>query len=79
MINAGIGPDDILIVDRALEAVHKRIVIAIVNGEFTVKRLRIENGEYWLAPENDDYEPLKIEEDSAFTIWGVVTYVIHKV
>ncbi len=79
MIGAGIHPDDILIVDRALEATHNRIIIAIVDGELTVKRLIIKEDECWLVPENKDYPPLKIHEGLDFTVWGVVTYVIHKV
>lgn len=79
MIGAGIHPDDILIVDRSLEATHNRIIIAIVDGELTVKRLRIESEEYWLVPENTDYPSQRIHEGLDFTIWGVVTYVIHKV
>jgi DNA polymerase V len=78
MINAGIHPDDILIVDRSLEPVHNRIVIAVVEGELTVKRLVIERGIYFLYPENPDFPIIEITENSDFTIWGVVTYVIHK-
>lgn len=79
MINAGIHPDDILIVDRSLEPVHNKIVIAVVEGELTVKRLVIEKGVYFLFPENPDFPCIEIKPDSDFTIWGVVTYVIHKV
>ncbi|MFO7659459.1 MAG: translesion error-prone DNA polymerase V autoproteolytic subunit [Candidatus Cloacimonadaceae bacterium] len=79
MQNAGILPDDLLIVDRALEAGNHRIVIAIVDGELTVKRLSIVDGMYWLLPENDNYSPIRIDENIDFVIWGVVTYVIHKV
>ncbi|GAB1366373.1 translesion error-prone DNA polymerase V autoproteolytic subunit [Candidatus Cloacimonadaceae bacterium] len=79
MQGAGILPDDILIVDRALEATHNRIVIAILDGELTVKRLHIEDSQYYLVPENEDYSPILIDEDMDFMIWGVVTYVIHKV
>lgn len=79
MQGAGILPDDILIVDRALEATNNRIVIAVVDGELTVKRLKICNEEYYLLPENEDYLPIRISEDMDFVIWGVVTYVIHKV
>jgi DNA polymerase V len=79
MINAGIYPDDILIVDRSLEAVDKRVVIAVVDGELTVKRLRIRTGKPSLEPENDRYTPIEIKPDTAFEIWGVVTNVIHKV
>ncbi len=79
MQGAGIRPDDILIVDRALEAVNNNIVIAIVDGELTVKRLIIKGNDYYLMPENDEFEPIQIQESMDFVIWGVVTFVIHKV
>ncbi len=79
MINAGIQPDDILIVDRSLEAVNNRIVIAVLDGELTVKRLKITAGYYWLVPDNPSYEAIRIDEDIDFVIWGVVTHIIHKV
>jgi len=79
MIKAGIYPGDILIVDRSLEAVDKRIVIAVLDGELTVKRLRIRTCRPSLEPENDRYAPIEIKPDMAFEIWGVVTNVIHKV
>jgi len=79
MVNAGIFPDDILVVDRSLEAVNNRIVVAILDGEFTMKRLRVIGGIYWLYPENEEFEPICIDEDTDFYIWGVVSYVIHKV
>jgi DNA polymerase V len=79
MVGAGIQPDDILVVDRSLDATHNRIVIAIVDGELTVKRLKIEAKEYFLMPESEDYPSIHIHEGMDFAIWGVVTYVIHKV
>jgi DNA polymerase V len=79
MIEAGIHPDDILIVDRAIEAIHNKIIIAILDGELTVKRLNIVDKVYWLVPENSQYEPILITESNDFAVWGVVTYVIHKV
>ena len=79
MIKAGIYPGDILIVDRSLEAVDKKIVIAVVDGELTVKRLRIRSGKPSLEPENDRFAPIEIKPDMSFDIWGVVTNVIHKV
>lgn len=79
MVNAGIFPGDILIVDRSLEAVDKKIVIAVVDGDLTVKRLRIRSGNPFLEPENDRYPPIEVTPDMAFEIWGVVTSVIHKV
>ncbi len=79
MINAGIFHNDILIVDRAIEATDNKIVIAVYNGELTVKRLKIKNGIWFLVPENLEYEEIEIKEDTDFLIWGVVVYAIHKV
>ncbi len=79
MINAGIYADDILIVDRSLPPKNGNIVIAVVAGELTVKRLKIANNQYILVPENPDYQPLIIASDMDFSIWGVVTTVIHRV
>ncbi len=79
MVGAGIFPGDLAIVDRALEASSNSVVVALVDGEFMIKRLIIDKGEYWLVPENDEFEPIKITEEADFIIWGVVTYVIHRV
>ncbi|MBM3468771.1 MAG: translesion error-prone DNA polymerase V autoproteolytic subunit [Alphaproteobacteria bacterium] len=78
MIQAGIHNNDILVVDRSLEAKSGAIVIAVVNGELTVKRLRMEGQKVILKPENPDYPSLTITEEMAFSIWGVVTSVIHE-
>lgn len=77
MINAGIHSGDILIVDRSLTPKDKSIVIAALNGELTVKRLRKIKGKIQLLAENDQYQPIEIEEESSLEIWGVVIYVIH--
>lgn len=77
MIKAGIYPNDLLIVDRSLEPQDKNVVIANVNGELTVKRIRMQNGRLTLEAENDDYAPQMIEGDMEFEVWGVVTNVIH--
>ena len=77
MQNAGIHSGDMLIVDRSLEPKSGSIVIAVVNGELTVKRLVIENQQVWLKPENADYEPLLITEAMDLHVWGVVAHVIH--
>jgi len=79
MIKAGIFPDDILVVDRSLEAVSGKIVVVIYDGELTVKRIRIECNRYWLEPENDEFESICVDEDADLTIWGVVCWVVHKV
>lgn len=79
MIKAGIADGDLLIVDRSIEATHGRIVIAAVNGELTVKRLSIANGQTQLVPENDNYPPILITEDLELVIWGVVLHNIRSV
>lgn len=76
MIGAGIYPKDMLIVDRSLKAKHNDIIIALVEGEFTVKRLSIQKNKVLLLPENARYKPIDVTETD-FQVWGVVTYVIH--
>lgn len=78
MINAGIHPGDILIVDRAIEPANKNVVIAVIDGEFMVKRLSMIQGKVFLMPENENFKPLKIENEMNFEVWGVVTNVIHR-
>ena len=78
MVLAGINDGDILVVDRSLEAKNDSIVIAVLNGELTVKRLNIEQGKCYLKPENDTYEPIEVTDEMDFCIWGVVTSVIHQ-
>ncbi len=77
MINAGIFPGDILIVDKSVTSSHKNVIIATLNGEFTVKRLIKEKNKVFLRPENNKYKDFEIKEDDDFKIWGVVTFVIH--
>jgi DNA polymerase V len=72
MKNIGIMPDDILVVDRSLSAAHKKIVIAAVDGELTVKRLYHRGGLIKLLPENSAYPEIPIESESDLVIWGVV-------
>ncbi len=79
MIDAGIRPDDVLVVDRAEEAADGRIVVAAVDGELTVKRLHKKGARMYLMPENPDFRPIEITGETEFVIWGVVTSVIHKV
>jgi DNA polymerase V len=79
MIGAGISDGDILVVDRSEEAVHGRIVVAVVDGEMTVKRLHIRKGRHVLRPENPNYSALNIQEGQDVQIWGVVTGVIRRV
>jgi len=78
MTGAGINHDDILIVDRSLEPVSGKIVIAVINGELTVKKLLIDDQCCRLVAENPDYAPLEISPETDCEIWGVATSVIHQ-
>ena len=78
MIGAGIHDGDLLIVDRSVDAGHRKVVIAALDGELTVKRLLRREGRVYLAPENPQFEPIDITESEFVHIWGVVTYVVHK-
>jgi DNA polymerase V len=77
MINVGIHHGDLLVIDRSLDPRHNAIVIAVVNGEMTLKRLKIENSRVWLMPENPEFSPLEITDSMDLHIWGVVAHVIH--
>ena len=77
MIEAGIYENDILIVDRSLEAYDGKIIIAVLDGELTVKRFRKQKAGVWLQPENPKYSPIPVTEHTNFHIWGVVIHVIH--
>ena len=79
MVNAGIFSGDILIVDRALACYENKIVVAVLAGEFTVKRFKRMADRAYLVAENPEYEPIEIQEGSDFEIWGVVVKVIHNV
>ena len=79
MAKAGIQSDDILVVDRALSVTNNKVVIARINDELTVKRIKLEGEKLFLMPDNDDYKPIEITEAVDFEVWGVVTFVIHQV
>ena len=78
MTGAGILPGDILVVDRSVEAVSGKVVVADVDGDFTLKRLRLRGGEAWLVPENDAFEPIRLTEGVDARVWGVVTFVVRE-
>lgn len=77
MIGAGIHSGDLLVVDRSLEAKSGNVIVAALDGELTVKRLYRKNGLLRLLPENPQYQPIEIQTQQSFEIWGVVTNVIH--
>lgn len=80
MRDAGIDEGDILVVDKSLEMQDGDIIIAYIDGEFTVKRIKFDHADnaLWLMPENDKYTPIKVTEDEHFEVFGVVTYNIKR-
>ena len=78
MEGAGILNGDLLIVDRAEEPRNKSIVLGIIDGEFTVKRIKKKGSDLYLMPDNPEFKPIKIDNNMDFQVWGVVTYVVHK-
>ncbi len=79
MIDAGINDKDILVVDRSIEARDNKIAVCFIDGEFTVKRIKLDKDCLYLMPENKNYKPIKITEDNQLIVWGIVTYVIKAV
>ena len=79
MQGAGLDDGDLLVIDRSLEPEDNKIAVCFIDGEFTVKRLKVEKDCVYLMPENNKYEPIKVTEDNELIIWGVVTYVVKKV
>ncbi len=79
MLNAGIHDGDIIVVDRSLRPAHRSIVVAVVDGELTVKRLHLRNGAAELHAENPQYAPICLGSGQELMIWGVVTSAVHQV
>ena len=79
MIDAGINDKDVLVVDRSLEPQDNKIAICCIDGEFTVKRIKLEKDCLYLMPENKEYTPIKVTEENQLIIWCIVTYVIKAV
>ena len=78
MQGSGIFSDDILIVDRSLNPIDGNVIIAVLNGELTVKRFKKQQDCIMLMPDNENYKPIKVTADMDFEIWGVVTNSVHK-
>ena len=78
MQGAGLENGDLLIIDRSIEPSNNKIAVCFVDGEFTVKRIKIESKKVYLIPENKKYSPIEINEENELIIWGIVTYVIKK-
>ena len=77
MNGAGIFEGDLLIVDKSITAAHNQIIVAVLNGEFTIKRLIYRYPKIILQPENSKYKPIEMTPEMNFQVWGVVTFTIH--
>lgn len=78
MIDAGIFDGDLLIIDKSLEPHNGDMAVCFIDGEFTLKYIKIEEKVIWLIPANKNYQPIKVTEANDFLIWGIVTYSIKK-
>ena len=78
MIGAGIDDGDILVIDRSLEPQNNKVAVCYIDGEFTVKRIKITKECVFLMPENKDFQPIQVTDENQLIIWGIVTYVIKK-
>lgn len=78
MIGEGIEEGDILIIDKSLELMDNDLAICFIDGEFTVKRVRLEPDAAWLVPSNPDFPLIKVTKNNDFIVWGIVTFTIKK-
>ncbi len=78
MKGAGIFDGDVLVIDRSLEPQNDKIAVCVIDGEFTVKRIKKEKGIIWLIPENEEFQPIQVTADNEFIVWGMVTASIKK-
>ncbi len=76
MLDAGIEDGDILVIDRSIDFQDGMTAVCFIDGEFTVKRLKIEKDKIWLMPANEKYNPIEVTPENEFMIWGIVTFVI---
>ena len=79
MIEAGLDDGDLLVIDRSLEPKDGKIAVCFIDGNFTVKRLKVTGTEVMLMPENKNYKPILVTEDNELLIWGIVTFVVKAV
>lgn len=78
MVDAGLDDGDLLVIDRSLNPENGKIAVCVLDGEFTVKRIKKEKSKLYLIPENEKYKPIELKEENELIIWGIVEYVIKK-
>ena len=79
MKDAGIGDGDLIIIDKSIPPSNGKIAVCYLDGEFTLKQIKIIDKEIWLMPANSEYKGIKMEAFHHLVVWGVVTYVIKKI
>ena len=79
MIGAGLEDGDLLVIDRSLNPENGKIAVCLIDGDFTVKRIKKEKEKIYLIPENKKYKPIELKEENELIIWGIVIYVIKKI
>ncbi|MEW5845018.1 MAG: translesion error-prone DNA polymerase V autoproteolytic subunit [Bacteroidota bacterium] len=78
MVDEGINDGDILVIDKSLPPADGRKAVCYIDGEFTLKTIRVKKDGIYLMPANPAYKPIKVTDENDFVVWGIVTYVIHK-
>ena len=78
MVGAGLDDGDLLVIDKSLDPRNGKIAVCLIDGEFTVKRIKKEKDKFYLIPENKKYKPIELKEENELIIWGIVEYVIKK-
>lgn len=78
MIDAGVSDGDILVIDKLVEPSNGDMAVCYIDGEFTLKYIKIELDVIWLVPANKEFQPIKVTSENDFLIWGIVQFVIHK-
>ncbi len=79
MIEAGLNDGDLLVIDKSLNPENGKIAVCLIDGDFTVKRIKKEKNKLFLVPENNKYKKIEVKEENELIIWGIVEYVIKKV
>ncbi len=79
MEGADIHDGDIVVIDKSLEPTNDSLAVCYIDGEFTLKRIRVERNRVWLMPANPDFPMIEVTEENHFLVWGIVTYVIKRV
>lgn len=78
MQGVGMEEGDIVVIDKSLEPTDNKIAVCFLDGEFTIKRIRILQSKLYLVAENEKYAPIEVTADNDFVIWGIVTNIIKK-